>query len=453
MLSPADFETPIRGPSPIDGNFDRMRSPSIDSDSDLSSSLTFSPSPTLNPMMGSLSLNDPLSLGKIDKSADRRLRKSVSSYTENHNSLMSSSNSTTSSSGALNGERVSSSGSKVLKKSQSLTSVSTALEENRLDMKFPELDQMIGQIYALSKYQQGCRFLQKKLDENNPEHSQIIFNELHDHLVELMTDPFGNYLFTKLIEHATAEQKEKAIQRIVPDLMTVAVDMYGTQSLQKAMPYLDNSQIMAIINALRTHAITLVKHSKANYLIQYFLDHLAAEFTKWIFEAVAEQIEEVARDRVGCVIVKKCIDHATSDQQMKLVAEIISRALSLVQDPFGNYVVQHILYKVPNQADNLIRRLLGHLTDLCVQKFSSNVVEKCLQVASPDTRRVMLQEITQSEVLPQLLNDRFANFVIQTALDVSEVDQHKELVQKILPHLGKHYSPYSKHLQKKILKV
>ena len=32
-------------------------------------------------------------------------------------------------------------------------------------MKFPELEQLVGQIYALSKYQQGCRFLQKKLED------------------------------------------------------------------------------------------------------------------------------------------------------------------------------------------------------------------------------------------------------------------------------------------------
>jgi len=76
-----------------------------------------------------------------------------------------------------------------------------------------------------------------------------------------------------------------------------------------------------------------------------------------------------------------------------------------------------------------------------------------LQVSHGEMRRRMLIEIINSDVLPQLLNDRFANFVIQTALDVAEPEQHKDLVQRILPHLGKHYSPYSKHLQKKILKV
>jgi hypothetical protein len=62
-------------------------------------------------------------------------------------------------------------------------------------MKFPELDQMVGQIYALSKYQQGCRFLQKKLEEKNAANTQIIFEELYDHLVELMTGALHIFFF------------------------------------------------------------------------------------------------------------------------------------------------------------------------------------------------------------------------------------------------------------------
>lgn len=69
---------------------------------------------------------------------------------------------------------------------------------------------------------------------------------------------------------------------------------------------------------MKTNTITLVKHSKANYLIQYFLDHLSPEYTAWIYDAVVEHLEEVSRDRVGCVIVKKCVDHASPEQQVSV---------------------------------------------------------------------------------------------------------------------------------------
>jgi len=342
-----------------------------------------------------------------------------------------------------------------LKKSQSMTSVYSVLEENRLDLKFPELDQMVGQIYALSKYQQGCRFLQKKLDEDNASHTQIILSELMDHLMELMTDPFGNYLFSKLMEHCDNVQKEQIVKKIVDDLLPTAFDMYGTQSMQKMMPFLTEPQIDAVVNALKPSSIALIKHNKANYLIQYCLDHLSHKHNQWIYDAVCENMDDVGRDRVGCVIVKRCVDHADDDQIHALFGEICNKVLSLVQDPFGNYVVQHVLEKYPNsdKTQTLISRLLGSITDLCVQKFSSNVVERCLKMANSSNKHAMLTEITETEMLPQLLNDRFANFVVQTALDVAEPDDRQALVKNILPHLGRHYSPYTKRLQKKILQV
>jgi len=265
----------------------------------------------------------------------------------------------------------------------------------------------------------------------------------------------GIICFTKLIERCDNIQREKVVAKILQDVLTIAFDMYGTQSLQKMIPFLSETQIEMLTGALKLNTIALIKHNKANYLIQYCLDHLPAKHNQWIYDSVIENIEEVARDRVGCVIVKRCIDHASDEQKIKLHAEISKKALALVQDPFGNYVVQHILQKFPkdHQSMDLIRALLGNICELCTGKFSSNVIEKCLQVADSETRVMMLDEVMESDVLPQLLNDRFANFVIQTALDVADPDQRSNLVKMILPHLGRHYSPYTKRLQKKILQV
>jgi hypothetical protein len=89
---------------------------------------------------------------------------------------------------------------------------------------------------------------------------------------------------------------------------------------------------------------------------------------------------EIACDRVGCVIVKRCIDFSSEGQLRALIEEADRTLLVLVQDPFGNYVIQHVIQKYPKDSFtmSLIKSLLGHLTDLCVQKFSSNVVEKVL---------------------------------------------------------------------------
>lgn len=60
--------------------------------------------------------------------------------------------------------------------------------------------------------------------------------------------------------------------------------------------------------------------------------------TQFIYNAVAANCVEVATHRHGCCVLQRCIDHASEHQRVQLVNEITYNALTLVQDPYGNYV-------------------------------------------------------------------------------------------------------------------
>lgn len=54
----------------------------------------------------------------------------------------------------------------------------------------------------------------------------------------------------------------------------------------------------------------------------------------------------------------------------------------IVEDAFGNYAVQYALDNYGYQVCwNLIEHVIKNLLSLSNQKFSSNVVEKCIQVS------------------------------------------------------------------------
>src|SRR5438874_1150428 len=55
------------------------------------------------------------------------------------------------------------------------------------------LECFIGQIYSLCKDQHGCRFLQKKLEENSQKYVDMIYDEVYEHYVELITGKLINY--------------------------------------------------------------------------------------------------------------------------------------------------------------------------------------------------------------------------------------------------------------------
>lgn len=89
---------------------------------------------------------------------------------------------------------------------------------------------------------------------------------------------------------------------------------------------------------------------------------------------------------------------------------------------FRNYVVQYVLdLKNPMIIAKLASQFEGYYVNLSIQKFSSNVVEKCLKVVSEDHRAKIILELISVPRFELLIQDPFANYVIQSALQSSKV--------------------------------
>ncbi|KAF2274169.1 ARM repeat-containing protein [Westerdykella ornata] len=310
-----------------------------------------------------------------------------------------------------------------------------------------------AEIYSLCKDQHGCRFLQKKLEERNDEYLQIIFEETAPHVVELMTDPFGNYLCQKLLEYATDEQRDKLVHNAATSLVQIALNQHGTRALQKMIEFISTpKQISMIIEAFQNQVVELIQDLNGNHVIQKCLNHLKAEDAQFIFDAVGTNCVAVGTHRHGCCVLQRCIDHASGFQKVQLVRQITANSFDLVQDPFGNYVVQYILdlndYSFTNP---LCLGFAGKVAELSKQKFSSNVIEKCIRCADMNTKRIMIEELMQEEELEKLMRDSYGNYVIQTALEFAPPDQSLRMIECMRPLLPAiRQTPYGRRIQSKV---
>ncbi|CAO3570646.1 unnamed protein product [Mortierella alpina] len=315
------------------------------------------------------------------------------------------------------------------------------------------LESFVGQIYSLCKDQHGCRYLQKKLEDQNETYLAIIFGEVFAHLIELMTDPFGNYLCQKLLEFCGDEQRTIIVENVAPELVNISLNMHGTRAVQKMIEFLSTPpQIAIVVVALNPSVVTLIKDLNGNHVIQKCLNRFASEDNQFIYNAISDHCVEVATHRHGCCVLQRCIDHASASQKMQLVREITYNALTLVQDPYGNYVVQYVLDLADSRfTDALIRRFIGSVCVLSVQKFSSNVMEKCIRVAEPETRKFLIEEMINKTRLDKLLRDSYANYVVQTSLECADPIQRGLLVDCIRPLLPAiRNTPYGKRIQSKL---
>ncbi|KAH7089767.1 armadillo-type protein [Paraphoma chrysanthemicola] len=309
------------------------------------------------------------------------------------------------------------------------------------------------EIYSLCKDQHGCRFLQKKLEERNQDNLQIIFDETAPHVVELMTDPFGNYLCQKLLEFANDEQRNTLVRNACPSMVSIALNQHGTRALQKMIEFISTEeQTKMIIQALSGQVVDLIQDLNGNHVIQKCLNHLKSSEAQFIFDAVGEHCITVGTHRHGCCVLQRCIDHASGYQKVDLVRKITAHSFHLVQDPFGNYVVQYILdLNDPAFTTPMCEGFAGKIIELSKQKFSSNVIEKCIRCAEMSAKQLMIEELLDAEELERLMRDSYGNYVVQTALEFAPPTLCMMLIEMMRPILPSiRQTPYGRRIQSKV---
>jgi len=67
--------------------------------------------------------------------------------------------------------------------------------------------------------------------------------------------------------------------------------------------------------------------------------------------------------------------------QIFIWSKIEKHSLEIIQNPYGNYIIQILLESSVNEIIlDITKTILKDLENLSSQKFSSNVVERCIQI-------------------------------------------------------------------------
>mmetsp|Transcript_8659 Transcript_8659/g.13342 ORF Transcript_8659/g.13342 Transcript_8659/m.13342 type:complete len:822 (+) Transcript_8659:259-2724(+) len=314
----------------------------------------------------------------------------------------------------------------------------------------PPLDALLGHVRRLSRDQVGCRLLQQALDEEGPMAATLILTEGISFWGEAMVDPFGNYLFQKILEKITAEERIMLIRSVSARLVNASLNLHGTRSVQKVVELCAQDESLSpetkdtsdgtaadiLTSSLFPAAARLCIDSHGNHVIQRILLKLGHNHSRFVFEAVAASVGDVARHRHGCCVIQRCLDSPPSDARSHLVCRIVEKSLELMQDAYGNYVVQYVLDVCGDEdVQAVCESVVGKVCLLAIQKFSSNVMEKCLERCTDRIKEMYLHELSDVERIRELMMDPFGNYVVQRALSVATHSQAIRLVEAMRPHL------------------
>ncbi|KAH3673684.1 hypothetical protein WICMUC_003500 [Wickerhamomyces mucosus] len=295
-----------------------------------------------------------------------------------------------------------------------------------------------GEILSLCKDQYGCRFLQKQIDIN-PLNADLIFSEILNNIVGLMSDPFGNYLIQKLIENLNDDNRLIFIEETYTHFTTIALNPHGTRSLQKLVDCVKyDTEIHLIETSLKNNILLLSQDLNGNHVIQKILVKFDYKNLDFIINEILDDCLSISTQKHGCCVLQRCLDNGSIEQCLKLCTVISNYLNELSIDPFGNYVLQYIINKNFIEINFKILTFVKlNFLRLSVHKFGSNVIERILK-SSSEFSDDLINEIllSYSNDLIKLINDPFGNYVLQTCLDSCDSVQFKKFSNILKPLLS-----------------
>ena len=291
--------------------------------------------------------------------------------------------------------------------------------------------------FNLAKEQIGCRFLQKKIEEDTEFAITRIYPVLLDHLWDTITNQFGNYLIQKFFEYLKEEDLFQFTSMISSSFSNIGINQYGTRVIQKLIDYINNnnSKLYKIfVNLISLNIVLFSNDINGCHIIQKIL--LTKNFSnKFCYEKLDECLEQIANHKNGCCFIQKCTEKLKGEELEYLLNSINKKTKLLIVDQFGNYVVQHVLNINGKERNFKIFELLinDDITFYSNQKFSSNVLEKFFQF--DEMKEKLFEILLNNNVMKKMLFDPFGNYVVQKALMSSEGNVQTKLLCAIAPLL------------------
>eukprot|EP01130_Rhizamoeba_saxonica_P017044 TRINITY_DN807_c0_g1_i1.p1 TRINITY_DN807_c0_g1~~TRINITY_DN807_c0_g1_i1.p1 ORF type:complete len:744 (+),score=139.45 TRINITY_DN807_c0_g1_i1:99-2330(+) len=338
---------------------------------------------------------------------------------------------------------------------------------NSKNNKKYELTDIIGHFVEFSGDQHGSRFIQQKLENSSPEEKEMVFVEIYPQALNLMTDVFGNYVVQKFFEHGTERQVHALGETLVGNILELSLQMYGCRVVQKALEVISPEQQSQLVQELEGYVMKCIKDQNGNHVIQKVIEQVPPNYTQFIVDTFVNKVFQLATHPYGCRVIQRILEHQDEigkkgplsnppPYQTQILKELLHCTISLVQDQYGNYVVQHVLkHGRKDEKHQIISQLRGKLLLFSQHKFASNVIEMCVEHGTHEHRQWFIDEIcADPAALENMMKDQYANYVVQKILDTCDPHQRTVLIEKIRPHVAslKKYT-YGKHIIARLEKI
>ena len=281
-------------------------------------------------------------------------------------------------------------------------------------------------IRMMLKDQKGSKFIQKRIEEKSSEFLNKLYEKMKNNLFEIMTDQYGNYVIQKFVEYCDKKVISNMFTKISNNLFEISINNYGTRPLQKMIENLYGNMTSNDINILLTmtkgNVLELIKDINGNRVIQSIIQNIKnKELLSPIYKEMNENITEILKTKSGCCVFSKVLLNITESDLSLIVENMVNNFSTLVNDEFGNFSLKRLI-KLNNENFNIkfFPCIKDFITHYSCQKFSSNVIEACIDNTTSLKKMTINKLIENDNNIAKLILDQYGNYIIQKALQNSE---------------------------------
>ena len=301
----------------------------------------------------------------------------------------------------------------------------------------PQTQELLSKAQTLIKDQPGCRFLQKKIDED-PRLSDPLFSTLYYDLVSMCTDSFGNYLIQKMLDYLSNENIARFTDLLSGKFTYVAMSSYGTRVIQKLLEIFSlNPKHAPTFHRLNeliiTNLVQITRDSNSSHIIIKYVNVVKHPDNNALFESIAQHFMILSKDKHGCCVIQKTIEAANQQQKEQFFTLCNNNCNELINDQFGNYVIQYVVglnTEIINKY--IVELIMSNVLYLCKEKYASNVVERFLCNKNSYSKSLIELIVNNDAFIHQLLVDSYGNYIIQRILMIVVGEERLKIVKLVV---------------------
>ncbi|KAI9341400.1 armadillo-type protein [Obelidium mucronatum] len=308
----------------------------------------------------------------------------------------------------------------------------------------------------------------------------LLMESVRPQALSLMRNRFGNFLMQRCLEFGTRDQVKNIVSLMVGHVYPLSCDRFGCHVVQKALDVCEDDIKFNIVSELFRAIPETITHRFACHVWQRVFE------TKWgaplnpqsptaleqfpltanmpdttspaqvqitfanrskivqrVDAALKGQWHLVANDENGSLVVQCIFENCTDADKREIIKEVLVFAADIAKGQWGNWVIQHLLdHGTPGDKSHIFKVVARNVYSMSVDQFASKVVEKVLKSCQRrelfDIVDVVISPVMRENCCPgilEMMNNQYANYVVQHILTLSDPSQRDTCVRLIAPHL------------------